>query len=77
MDLVGTPDKAIDHPESAGSGEECAKKGNGFRATVGIRTIGRTKKFPTAADLDAVSPDNPVLLGRIDGHAAWVNRRSD
>ncbi len=29
--------------------------------------------FPTAADLDAVFPDRPVFLNRIDGHAAWVN----
>ncbi|HET8898654.1 MAG TPA: amidohydrolase [Rhodanobacteraceae bacterium] len=29
--------------------------------------------FPTAADLDAVFPDRPVYLDRVDGHAAWVN----
>ena len=33
----------------------------------------RPAVFPTAADLDAVSPDNPVMLTRIDGHASWVN----
>lgn len=32
-----------------------------------------TKPFPTAAMLDKVSPDNPVVLGRVDGHAIWVN----
>lgn len=30
-------------------------------------------EYPTAADLDAVSPRNPVLLNRIGGHSAWVN----
>jgi predicted amidohydrolase YtcJ len=29
--------------------------------------------FPTAAVLDAVAPDRPVWLYRIDGHAAWAN----
>ena len=29
--------------------------------------------FPTAADLDAVFPDRPVWLLRIDGHAGWAN----
>ncbi len=32
--------------------------------------------FPTAADLDPVSPDNPVILSRVDGHAAWVNSKA-
>jgi predicted amidohydrolase YtcJ len=31
------------------------------------------KSFPTAADLDAVFPDRPVWLNRIDGHAGWAN----
>jgi predicted amidohydrolase YtcJ len=30
-------------------------------------------QFPTAGELDAVAPENPVLLTRIDGHSAWVN----
>lgn len=30
-------------------------------------------RFPTAADLDAVVPDRPVWLERIDGHAGWAN----
>ena len=30
-------------------------------------------RFPTAADLDAVVPDRPIWLVRIDGHAGWAN----
>ena len=30
-------------------------------------------RFPTAADIDAVVADKPVLLERVDGHAAWAN----
>jgi len=32
--------------------------------------------YPTAADLDAVSPNNPVVLSRIGGHSVWVNSRA-
>ena len=31
------------------------------------------KRFPTSADLDAVVPDRPVWLSRVDGHAAVGN----
>lgn len=31
------------------------------------------KEFPTAAALDAAVPDHPVLLDRVDGHAALAN----
>jgi predicted amidohydrolase YtcJ len=31
------------------------------------------KRFPTAADVDAVVSDRPVWLGRVDGHAAVAN----
>lgn len=30
-------------------------------------------RFPNAAELDAVVPDRPVFLSRVDGHAAWTN----
>ena len=39
---------------------------------------GKTKEkpFPVAAMLDKASPDNPVVLFRVDGHAAWINSRA-
>ena len=33
------------------------------------------KSFPTHEPLDAVAPDVPVYLTRVDGHAVWVNRK--
>ncbi len=38
-------------------------------------------EFPTAATLDAIAPDRPLWLIRVDGHAGWANseamRRAD
>lgn len=34
------------------------------------------RAFPTAADLDAAAPENPVYLDAKSGHAAWVNSRA-
>ena len=31
------------------------------------------KQWPTKEILDAVAPDNPVILSRADGHSVWVN----
>ena len=33
----------------------------------------RPPEYPTAAELDSVSADHPVMLDRVDGHAVWVN----
>lgn len=35
-----------------------------------------SKEFPVAAMLDAVSPNHPVVLIRVDGHAIWVNSKA-
>ncbi len=34
------------------------------------------QRFPTAAALDAVLRDRPIVLRRIDGHAAWLNTKA-
>lgn len=31
------------------------------------------QKWPTREDLDRVSPQNPVVIRRVDGHSAWLN----
>ena len=34
------------------------------------------KEFPTKEDLDALFPEVPVALRRVDGHALWVNSKA-
>lgn len=36
----------------------------------------KVKEFPTKETLDELSPDHPVYLRRIDGHASWANSRA-
>jgi predicted amidohydrolase YtcJ len=38
--------------------------------------IWKLGRFPTAAELDTVVADRPVLLHRVDGHAIWVNTKA-
>ncbi len=40
------------------------------------QTLWQEKTFPTKDILDKVAPNNPVILGRIDGHAIWVNQKA-
>ncbi len=47
--------------------------GQGWDQNDWPRRAGQEQGFPTAADLDAVFPDRPVWLYRIDGHAGWAN----
>lgn len=35
-----------------------------------------TKSFPSKASIDRVIPNIPVILSRVDGHAAWVNSKA-
>jgi len=36
----------------------------------------KERPFPTASMLDKSSPNNPVVLFRVDGHAVWLNSRA-
>ncbi len=40
------------------------------------QNLWKSQEFPLAKNLDVVSPDNPVVLIRIDGHAIWVNTKA-
>jgi len=72
LDLVGTQslaelqqrlrDYAAAHPD--------AKWIRGFGWN---QELWADQRFPTAADLDAVVPDRPVVLERVDGHAVVAN----
>ena len=33
-------------------------------------------RFPLASELDAIVPDRPVVLERVDGHAEWLNSQA-
>lgn len=62
-------ERVADHAAEAAPGEWIQGRGwDQNRWTV--------KEFPTKEELDAASPENPVYLGRVDGHAAWVNSRA-
>ncbi len=39
-------------------------------------TIWEDKAYPTKEDLDAVAPENPVVMERTDGHMIWVNSKA-
>ena len=47
---------------------------NGFAVEVGIKTIGILRNFHHK--LSEISPNNPVILSRIDGHAILVNQKA-
>ena len=40
------------------------------------QVIWKLGRFPLATELDAVVADRPAALGRIDGHAMWLNTRA-
>jgi len=50
-------------------------KGSWIRGRGWDQNRWKTKSFPTVSALDAVAPENPVYLTRVDGHAVWVNTR--
>ena len=50
-----------------------AKPGEWVTGRGWIETFWKPQQFPTRADLDKVSPSNPVYLTRADGHAGIAN----
>jgi len=52
---------------------EHSKKGELIRGGGWEHETFPDKKWPTKEILDAVAPENPVVLDRADGHSVWVN----
>jgi len=50
-----------------------AKPGEWITGRGWIETFWKGQAFPTRWDLDKISPNNPVILGRSDGHGAVAN----
>src|SRR5436190_1702050 len=50
-----------------------AKPGEWVTGRGWIETFWKGQAFPTRWDLDKISPNNPVILGRSDGHGAVAN----
>src|SRR3989475_11066746 len=50
-----------------------AKPGEWVTGRGWIETFWKPPGFPTRWDLDKISPNNPVILGRADGHGAVAN----
>ncbi len=73
LDLVGTTsvDEVLD---KVAARVKTARPGEWILGRGWDQNDWPVKTFPTAAQLEAVSDGHPVLLTRIDGHAAWTNR---
>src|SRR5260370_1186874 len=52
------------------------KPGEWIRGRSWDQTVWPSRQFPDAGALSDSAPDNPVYLTRVDGHAAWVNRKA-
>jgi predicted amidohydrolase YtcJ len=75
VDLDNVPTKA----EAAARVAEQARRtppGQWIQGGGWNRNIWSDPAFPTAADLDAVAPDHPVVLEDKSRHATWVNSRA-
>lgn len=58
--------------------KECSQKtaGEWIYGRGWDQTLWTSSEFPTKNILDSVSVDHPIILGRIDGHAIWVNSKA-
>ncbi|TSA15291.1 amidohydrolase [bacterium] len=75
VDLVG----ALSETAVAGLVEQRIRKsepGQWVRGRGWDQNLWSTKRFPTHQVLDKIAPNNPVYLVRIDGHAAWINKKA-
>ena len=52
------------------------KPGEWIRGDAWDQNLWPSKAFPGADLISKAAPNNPVALGRVDGHALWVNREA-
>jgi predicted amidohydrolase YtcJ len=52
------------------------RPGEWIRGNAWDQNLWAAKQFPDAVGISNASPDNPVSLERVDGHAVWVNRKA-
>jgi len=75
LDLNGT--SSLDELKKRLKDYAAANPGDGWLIGRGWnQELWPVKAFPTAADLDAVVPDRPVVLERTDGHAVVANSKA-
>ena len=72
VDLFNTSDRA-EAVRRVGARAEVTPPGQWITGQGWAQADWPDRAFPTAADLDAVTPNNPVYLSARSGHAAWVN----
>jgi len=72
VDVFAVPDKAVALDRVAAWTAK-TPPGQWVRGSGWFQDLWPDRAFPTAADLDAVSPHHPVFLTAKSGHAAWVN----
>ena len=75
LDLVGT-ESAEEIAEMVGEAAADRAAGDWITGRGWDQNDWEVKEFPAKELLDAVAPDHPVLLSRVDGHAVWVNSRA-
>lgn len=75
LDVVGTtsPDQIV---QMVGQRVQTSQPGQWIYGRGWDQNDWDVKEFPTCDMLDKVSPNNPVILRRIDGHALWVNSKA-
>ena len=72
LDLVGT--RSIEDLQARLRAYAAANPGTGWISGRGWnQELWPESRFPSAADLDAIVPDRPVVLERVDGHAVVAN----
>ncbi len=75
VDLVGTRSEAEVVQRVAARSRE-VRAGEWVRGRGWNQNEWADTRFPTNDALSRAVPDNPVVLGRVDGHATWVNARA-